>query len=60
MLIFLVRKVRAMVRDADWLWLQLGMRMGGKSLLPTWFIGDIIYGKNQCGGTGAQNFPTAP
>ena len=46
LLTFFVRKVRAMISDADWLWPQLGMRMGGRSLLRTWFMGDIICGKN--------------
>ena len=44
---FLVRKVRAIIRDVDWLCPMLGRKMGGRSLLPTWFMGDIIYGKNQ-------------
>ena len=36
-----------MIRDADWLWPTLGMKIGGRSLLPMWFMGDTVHGKTR-------------
>ena len=43
----LVSKVRAIIRDVDWLGPMLGRKRGGRNLLPTWVLGDTVYREAQ-------------
>ena len=44
---FQLVNVRAIIRDVDWLGPMLGRKRGGRNLLPTWVLGDIVYRETQ-------------